>query len=298
MEQWVSRLDDMALFVEVMKARSFRGAARSLGIPNSTLSRRISALEKSIGLRLLNRTTRSIEPTEAGQIYFERALRIVEEARIAHEELGEMVARPVGTLRVSLPVDFATIWLAPLLPRFAEQYPGLDFELDLTPRNVDLVAEPFDLAVRMAQPEGAGLIARVIGHLTPLLYASPGYLARHGAPAHPADLEGHACLTMPGRGAWRLHAGSQAVDVPARSRFRANSVALLKRLAVQDMGVLLIPERVVADEVAAGRLVRILPDWQGPPASIYAVTATRLLPARTQRFIDFLRQNLRNDPQA
>ncbi|WP_244286910.1 LysR family transcriptional regulator [Caulobacter radicis] len=294
----MSRLDDMALFVEVMKARSFRGAAASLGMPSSTLSRRIATLEKSIGLRLLNRTTRSIEPTEAGQVYFERALRIVEEARIAHEELGEMVARPVGTLRVSLPVDFATNWLAPLLPRFAAKYPGLDFELDLTPRNVDLVAEPFDLAVRMAQPEGAGLIARVIGHLTPFLYASPGYLAAHGEPAHPAELEAHACLAMPGRGAWRLQAGGEVVDITAHGRFRANSVALLKRLAVQDMGVLLIPERVVADEVAAGRLVRILPGWQGPPASIYAVTATRLLPARTQRFIDFLRQNLRDDPHA
>ncbi len=294
----MSRLGDMALFVEVMKARSFRGAAQSLGMPNSTLSRRISALETSIGLRLLNRTTRSIEPTEAGQIYFERASRIVDEARIAHEELGEMVARPIGTLRVSLPVDFATTWLAPLLPEFAGLYPGLDFELDLTPRNVDLVAEPFDLAVRMAQPEGGGLISRVIGRLTPFLYASPRYLADHGEPAHPAELEDHACLTMPGRGAWRLQAGAEAVEVTASSRFRANSVGLLRRLAVQGMGVLLAPERVVADEVANGRLVRILPDWQGPVASIYAITATRLLPAKTQRFIDFLRQNLRDGAEA
>lgn len=293
----MSRLDDMALFVEVMKARSFRGAALSLGMPNSTVSRRIAVLEKSIGLRLLNRTTRSIEPTEAGQIYFERAVRIVDEARIAHEELGEMVTRPVGTLRVSLPVDFATTWLAPLLPEFAELYPGLDFDLDLTPRNVDLIAEPFDLAIRMAQPDGGGLIARVIGRLTPFLYASPDYLARHGQPIHPADLERHACLTMPNRVAWRLQAGAEIFDVQASSRFRANSVALLRRLAEQGMGIVLIPERVIADEVSSGRLVRILTDWQGSTTPIYALTATRLLPAKTQRFIDFLKQKLREGPE-
>ncbi|PXA78742.1 LysR family transcriptional regulator [Caulobacter sp. D4A] len=294
----MSRLDDMALFVEVMKARSFRGAAESLGMPNSTLSRRISLLEQSIGLRLLNRTTRSIEPTEAGQLYFERASRIIDEARIAHEELGDMVARPVGTLRVSLPVDFATTWLAPLLPELAQLYPGLDFDLDLTPRNVDLIAEPFDLAIRMAQPEGAGLIARVIGRLTPFLYASPTYLADHGEPSHPSELAARACLAMPRNGVWRLNAGDQSVDVAASSRFRANSVAMLRRLAVQDMGVLFAPDRVVAEEVANGRLVRILADWQGPPALIYAITATRLVPARTQRFIDFLKQNLKDDAEA
>ncbi len=294
----MSRLDDMALFVEVMKARSFRGAARSLGMPGSTLSRRIAGLEAAIGLRLLNRTTRTVEPTEAGQVYFERASRIVDEARIAHEELGEMVARPVGTLRVSLPVDFAATWLAPLLPKFAAQHPGLDFDLDLTPRNVDLVAEPFDLAIRMAQPESGAVIARVIGRLTPALYASSGYLAAHGTPSHPSELEEHDCLTMPSRPIWRLHAEEQTVEVAASSRFRANSVALLRRLALQDMGVLFVPERAIAEDVASGRLVRLLSEWRGADAPIYALTATRLLPARTQRFIDFLRLHLREDAQA
>jgi DNA-binding transcriptional LysR family regulator len=116
---------DMALFVEVVKARSFRGAAETLGMPNSTLSRRIGLLEKAIGLRLLNRTTRRIELTEAGQVYFERCKRIVDEARLAHEQLGEMLAQPCGLLRVSLPVDFAITYLAPLIAEFARRYPGI-----------------------------------------------------------------------------------------------------------------------------------------------------------------------------
>lgn len=140
--------------------KSFRRAADSLSMPNSTLSRRISGLEKSIGLRLLHRTTRKIELTEAGQIYFERCKRIVDEARLAHEQLGEMLEQPSGILRASLPVDFATTYLAPLIAKFSVCYPGISFEFDLTPRNVDLVAEPFDVAIRMGSQSDSALIAR------------------------------------------------------------------------------------------------------------------------------------------
>ena len=142
-------LSDMALFVEVAKAMSFRGAAAAIGVPNSTLSRRISALENAIGLRLLHRTTRRIELTEAGRIYFERCKRIVDEARLAHEQLGDMLAQPSGVLRASLPVGFATVFLAPLVAEFAGRYPAITFEFDLSPRRADLVAEPVDVAIRM-----------------------------------------------------------------------------------------------------------------------------------------------------
>src|SRR5215469_12467554 len=137
----------MALFVEVVKAKGFRSAADATGMPNSTLSRRISLLEKAIGLRLLHRTTRKVELTEAGQLYYERCRRIVDEARLAHEQLGEMLAQPSGVLRASLPVDFAVTYLAPLIVEFARTYPGITFEFDLTPRRVDLVSEPFDVAI-------------------------------------------------------------------------------------------------------------------------------------------------------
>lgn len=286
-------LNDMALFVEVVKARSFRRAAETLGMPNSTLSRRIGLLEKSIGLRLLHRTTRRIELTEAGQLYYERSKRIVEEARIAHEQLGEMVARPSGVLRVSLPVDFATTYLAPLLPEFAALYPGIDFDFDLTSRNVDLVAEPFDLAIRMAAPQTPNLIARVIARFTPRLYAAPGYLERNGEPSHPSELEQHECLTMQNIGSWVLHREMETVEAKVRSRFRGNSVAMIRRLATLDMGIAALPERVMMEELASGQLRRILPEWTLAPISAYAVTETRLLPAKTQRFIEFLRERLR-----
>ncbi|UXT50161.1 LysR family transcriptional regulator [Agrobacterium tumefaciens] len=287
-------LNDMALFVEVVKANSFRRAADALGMPNSTLSRRIALLEQSIGLRLLHRTTRKVELTEAGQLYYERSKRIVEEARVAHEELGDMVAHPTGVLRISLPVDFATTYVAPLLPEFTERYPGITFDLDLTPRNVNLVGEPFDLAIRMGAPEAPGLITRVIARVTPRLYASPGYLGRSGEPQAPSELERHQCLSMANQPTWTLHRENETSVVKTSSNYRSNSVAMIRKLASLDMGIACLPERIVADEIASGKLRQILPGWTGAPGPVYAVTETRLLPAKTQRFIEFLREKLRD----
>ena len=136
-------------------------------------------------MRLRNRTTRRIELTEAGQLYFDRCKRIVDEARLAHEQLGEMLARPSGLLRASLPVDFANIYLAPLIAEFAQFYPGISFELDLTPCQVDLVSEPVDVVIRMGEPANSNLIARKLASLSRCLYASPRYLELSDEPLHP-----------------------------------------------------------------------------------------------------------------
>lgn len=282
-------LNDMALFVEVVKARGFRGAAQVTGVPNSTLSRRISGLEKAIGLRLLHRTTRKIELTEAGQIYFERCKRIVDEARLAHEQLGEMLAQPSGVLRVSLPVDFATTLMAPHLPEFARLYPGISFEFDLTPRRVDLVAEPFDVAIRMGELQDSALIARKLVELPRYLYASPRYLERSGEPATPADLETHDCLCFLRSDRWTLHNGAQTIEVMVGGRFRLNSIGMMRRMAALGMGISMQAAEIVAEDLADGRLRRVLPGWEAAPISVHAVTETRLLPAKTQRFIEFLR---------
>jgi DNA-binding transcriptional LysR family regulator len=284
----------MGLFVEVVKAKSFRRAAEAIGMPNSTLSRRISGLEKTIGLRLLNRTTRKIELTEAGQLYFERSKRIVEEARLAHEQLGEMLAQPSGMLRVSLPVDFATIYLTPLVAEFARRYPGISFEFDLTPRRVDLIAEPFDVAIRMGELADSGL-ARQLARLPRYLYASPQYLELSGEPEEPADLAKHECLCMPRAATWTLDDGTKKIEVAVGGRFTLNSVGMIRRLATLDFGIALLAEEIVADDLADGRLRRVLPLWQASPISVYAITETRLLPAKTQRFIEFLQQRLGRD---
>ncbi len=285
-------LNDMALFVEVAQARSFVRAAEASGVPSSTLSRRISALEKAIGLRLLHRTTRKVELTEAGQLYYERCRRIVDEARLAHEQLGEMQAQPTGVLRASLPVDFATIYLAPLIAEFAGRYPGITFDFDLTPRRVDLVAEPFDVAIRMGELSNSNLVARLLAKLSVRAFASPGYLGRSGEPTHPSELERHECLGFSRSGKWALEREGEALEVDVGGRFQVNSVGMFRRLATLDLGVVLLPEEIVADDVAAGRLQPILGNWRGRDTPVYALTETRLLPAKTQRFIEFLQERL------
>ncbi|WP_338640448.1 LysR family transcriptional regulator [Burkholderia pyrrocinia] len=282
-------LNDMALFVEVVKAKGFRSAADALGMPNSTLSRRIGALEKAIGLRLLHRTTRRIELTEAGQLYFERCKRIVDEARLAHEQLGELLAEPAGVLRASFPVDFAVIYLTPLIVEFANRYPKLTFDFELTSRRVDLVSEPFDVAIRIGESADSQLVARRLATFRNQLYASPRYLERSGEPREPDDLTRHQCLSVQRVDAWTLHDDAREVEVPVGGRFVVNSVGMIRQLAVQDAGIIQMPEEVVADDVAAGGLRRVLPGWEGTPVPVYAMTETRLLPAKTQIFIEFLR---------
>jgi DNA-binding transcriptional LysR family regulator len=288
-----SYLNDMALFVEVVKARGFRSAADAMGMPSSTLSRRIGELEKSIGLRLLHRTTRKIELTEAGQIYFARCKRIVDEARLAHAQLGEMLAQPSGVLRASLPVDFALTYLAPLIAEFAGLYPSISFNFDLSPRRVDLVSEPFDVAIRMGELENSQLIARPLASLTPCLYASSGYLDHFGEPGKPVDLERHECFDIPKADSWTLSDGKQTVTVPVDGRFMLNSVGMIRRLATLGQGIILMPEEIVADELSSGKLRRIMSGWHGRPQPVYAITETRLLPAKTQRFIEFLCERLK-----
>lgn len=286
-------LNDMALFVEVVRAKSFRGAGEAIGMPIATVSRRIGSLEKAIGLRLLHRTTRRIELTEAGQVYFERCRRIVDEARLAHQQLGDMLAHPTGVLRMSLPPDFASIFLAPHLPEFARRYPGIRFELDLTPRRVDLVAEPYDLAIRMGDQHDSGLIARRLADLPRHLYAAPRYLDEVGEPLTPQDLAHHECLLMPKQTpTWTLRGADAVLDVAVGGRFQANSIGMMRSLAAHGAGIALLTPEVVADDVAAGRLRRVLPAWECAPIPVYVVTETRLLPAKTQRFIEFMRELL------
>lgn len=285
-------LSDMALFVEVVRAKGFRRAAEATGIPSSTLSRRIGELEKSTGLRLLHRTTRKTELTEAGQLYFDRCKRIVDEARLAHEQLGEIMAQPTGLLRASFPVDFAITYLAPLIAEFAQLYPGITFEFDLSPRKVDLVSDPADVAIRMGEPEDSLLIARKLTTFTAQLYASPDYLARAGTPRVPEDLAQHECLGMLKTNSWTLHSSKVTKTVAVKGRYTLNSVGMMRRLAALGQGIMLLPEGIVLDDIAQGTIVPLLPEWHGTPQPVYALTETRLLPVRTQLFIEFLRNRL------
>lgn len=182
--------------------------------------------------------------------------------------------------------------MAPLIAAFAARYPGIRFDFDLTPRRVDLVSEPFDVAIRMGEQADSNLIARLLARLSVHAYASPRYLALAGEPTHPSELVQHACLGFAKAGHWVLHCAAETVEAEVSMRFMANSIGMLRRLATLDFGVVLLPAQIAADDLAHGRLRSVLPGWHAPSTPVYALTETRLLPAKTQRFIEFLQEHL------
>ena len=192
-------------------------------------------------------------------LYFERCKRIVAEARLAHEQLGEMVAQPSGVLRASLRQYLPGTVDCRIRPRL----PGIRFEFDLTPRRVDLVAEPVDVAIRMGELPNSHLIARRLARLPRYLYASPRYLQLSGEPSQPADLTQHECLLLRGQAnTWTLHHAAETVEVAVDGRFRLNSIGMMQRLAALDLGMAMLAEEIAAEDLANGRLRRVLPEWQ------------------------------------
>ncbi len=291
--------NDLALFARVMEAGSFSRAAERCGLPKSTVSRRIAALEGVLGERLLTRTTRQLAITEFGERILDHARRLLDEAQAAHALAQHRQRAPRGTLRVSMPPDFVELNLVPLLLRFAERNPEVCLELDLSPRRVDLVAERFDLAVRVAQrlPDDATLVARRLGDLRHGLYASPAYLDRAGRPQAPVDLLSHTGLRLVASGGdvhpWRLSCGTERWEGLPPGSLSANSVGLQRELAAHGMGITALSERIAAPLVAGGALERVLPRWQLPTVTIWSVTpGRRLMPTRVTAFVEMLAQTL------
>ncbi len=284
---------NMELFIEVASSGGFRAAAARLGLPNSTVSRRIAELERDIGLRLFNRTTRRVELTEAGRFYFDRCRRITEEARLAHEELSGMVHQPKGLIRASVPVDFTLVYLSDILGDFVRHYPGISLDLDVTPRQSNLVSDPVDVTIRIGETTEPNLIARKLAEAQMGLFAAPAYLANHAMPATPQGLLHHNCLRISDQ-PWTLVSHTEASQtIAVKGNFKANNVGLLHKLALQGAGIVALPRELACADVENGRLVPLLPGWRPRTISVYALTETRLLPAKVRVFIDFLKANLK-----
>ena len=298
-------LRDIALFVEVVNTRSFTRAAENLEMPPSTLSRRISGLERNIGLRLLNRTTRRVEVTDAGTAYYARCAHLVAEARVAHEQLAETVNVAKGTLRIACTPDFATQYLAPVVVEFTRRYPEVNVELSLSPRVEDLLVENLDLALRIGKLSDSALVARRVATLQLGLYAAPSYFAVAAPPRHPADLSRHVCIRMRSDEAgstWNLsERGSSekaaGIAVPVTGRFVVSSTLLIRQLTLLGAGIGVIDQVAAAEEVKTGRLLPVLPDWRLAPVPLHMLTASRLVPARVRLFGDFLGECLPNSTE-
>jgi DNA-binding transcriptional LysR family regulator len=289
----------MALFVEVARTRSFTTAAGNLGMPASTLSRRIAGLERALGLTLLTRTTRRVDVTDVGTDYFARCAHLVEEARIAHEQIRRGAQRASGTLRLSCTPDFASFYLPCVLETFTRQHPDVNVELDLSHRVVDLYGEPLDAAVRIGALPDSALVARPLGSLRRGLFAAPSYLDVAGAPTSPHDLAAHMCVRLqagePGQ-SWHLiptgGRGDGAQRIGVGGRFAAGSVSMVRALVLRGAGIGALDRLIAQDDLEQGRLVAVLPDWELVSAPVHLLTVSRFAPARVRLFGDLLSEKL------
>ena len=266
-------LNEISVFVKVVQAGSFTKAAAQLGIPNSTASARVSALERRLGVTLLQRTTRRLRPTEVGEAYFRRAAQGIAQIVEAETEASGSQRTPQGLLRVTAPVDLGAACLVGLVAAFRKQYPAVSLELVFTDRFVDLVAEGVDLAIRAGRLRDSALIARRIGVAHWILLAAPSYLAATGTPSHPRELIDHACLqfTPLGIDHWQLTDGAREINVPVPRQLLANEINFAKALAVAGKGIALLPSYICHAESRAGKLVRVLPAWHARTDPVHLV---------------------------
>lgn len=286
--------DDLLIFARVAELGSFTAAANRLGRPKSTISRRISALEEQLGERLLMRTTRQMQLTDFGRALLEHAQQVALEVSAAWALSEHRKLEPSGRLRVSIPSDFANLFLVEMLAGFASMHPQVSLELDLSSRRVDLLAEGFDLAVRIGRlADDSLLVGRKLAHLESGLYASPDYLRSHAVLQHPDELETHQTLHLRNANGqtmlWQLQKGQEQWQGESMGRIQANTPELLMYLACNHSGIVALPHRFAYQSVMAGKLQQVLPEWQIPGADVWAVfPGRRLLPAKTRAFVDML----------
>lgn len=298
--------NDLLMFAHVADAGSFTRAAERMSLPKSTLSRRIAALETELGERLLQRSTRKLLITEFGEKILVHARQVLSEVEQAQALALHRQVLPSGRLRVSMPADFAATALPTMLADFVKAHPAISLELDLSARRVDLIAEGFDLAVRMGDLPGDSLLtAKRVGLFKVGLYATPSYLAEKGTPSRPDDLNRlHGLMLLSRTGdivPWRLESAGMAIGpnqartqvIKPESHTQANSPEVLMQLAQNGCGVAALTDFIVQPMLQDGRLARVLPEWSAEPAVAWAVfPGRRLMPTKTRVFLDALSQTL------
>jgi DNA-binding transcriptional LysR family regulator len=289
----MDRLAAIQVFAQVVESGSFAKAAERLGLSTSATSRHIAELEAHLQTRLLNRTTRRVSLTESGRAFYERSVQLLADLHEAEQEASRAAVVPRGTIRLTTSVNFGVRHLAPAIAEFLAQNAEVRFDVSLSDRIVDLVEEGFDLAVRIGPPGSENLVARKLGETRLVPCASPAYLAAHGAPQVPEDLERHNCFTyeyVTPRNVWRFRdASGQERAVRVSGTLHSNNGDVLAEVAARGGGIVVEPAFIVGPDVRAGRLVPLLQEFTPAPLPIYAVYPTRKhLSAKVRRFVEFL----------
>jgi DNA-binding transcriptional LysR family regulator len=296
----MTRIEDFQAFAAIVEKGSLTAAARHLGRSLQSVSRSLASLERAVGVELVRRTTRRSSPTDAGAAFHRRLSAALAEIEAAQLEASNLRADATGLLRVTGSTAFAPLYVVPALPAFLKAHPRVEVELDLSDGYVDLVGEGFDLAVRIGDLPDSSLKARRLADSRRVVFGAPGYFAEHGRPRRPEDLKRHQCIVRTAAregSAWPFKVDGRLKSVTVAGRFRTSSAMAANEAAVRGLGIANAPLWQVRTLVDRGAVELILTRFEPPPVPIHAVwPATRVLPARTQLFIEFLAARLKGEP--
>lgn len=289
-------LNEVFIFIKVVQLGSFSQAAKLLDMPNSTVSSKISSLEKRLGTTLITRTTRRLNITPAGMAYYKKCLLGLEEIKTAEAEISALQSEPQGLLRITAPVDLGSSVLPPIISAYLQKYPKVQVEVILTDRRVELLSESIDLALRAGELKDSTLIGKKLGqgYFSPV--ASAKYLKTRQALTHPRDLKNHQCLhfTPLGSETWKLVSSKGHLNISLHSRLVINDLAMLKTLTMNGVGISLLPSFYCYQELEQGKLVRVLPGWQTAPSPIHFVyPAQKFVSSKLSAFIELATEPIR-----
>jgi DNA-binding transcriptional LysR family regulator len=289
-------LRGMEIFARVVEAKSFSEAAERLGVSKSVISKRVTQLEQSIGARLLNRTTRRLSLTEVGIAFYERCAHIIAEANEAELVAARLNSQPCGLLKVSAPVSFGVLHIAPALGEFCALYPELSVELSLNDRAPDLAEDGFDVSICISSAPQSNLVARRLAPIKRQICGSPAYLKRRGIPQHPDELQAHNCLVFTYSAlsqVWPLKSAGGDIEIPITGTLRVNNENALRQAALAGLGLALLPTFISGRDLQTGALQSVLRDYAAPQDSVYITyLPSRHLTRKVRAFVDFLAPRL------
>ncbi|CAN0626823.1 Transcriptional regulator [Burkholderia multivorans] len=296
----MDRMAAMETFVAVVESGSFSAAARRLDVGQPAVSKSVAQLEERLGARLLLRSTRGLTTTDAGQLFYEHAKRAIAEAEEAEQAARQSSDSLSGRLRVSAAVTFARLHILPALTRFLERHPHLEIDIVLDDRNIDLLEEGMDVALRMGALEDSAMTARRIARSPRLVVGTPGYFAEAGIPKTPADLSGHQAIVYSQRGggeSWSFSQNGKQVAVVVSGRVRVSAAEGIRTAVLCDMGVAVASQWMFGPELSEGKVRAVLTDWQLPPVDLWAVFPSgRLVTSKARVFVAFVEEVLADSP--
>lgn len=297
----MNRFENMETFIRVVEAGTISAAADRLGVAKSAVSRRLKELEEHLGVELFHRTTRQMNLTDTGRNFYHQSLRILEDVLEAELSASQAHGTLQGSLKVAVPLSFGLMHLGPAINEFLKAHPHIDFDLDFNDRQVDLMEEGFDLAIRIARLPDSSLIARRLASIQSVVCASPAYLERMGTPQSPEQLSGHHCLVynlIRDYEHWQLQdADGRMVKVKIRPWLKASNGEFLRDAAVDGLGIVLMPSFIAYREIEQGKLVPLFTDYRCPQIEAFAIyPQTRHLSRRVRAFVDFLVKRFEGTP--